>query len=440
MRHVDLGSARTGVWILALGRDQLLSKYKEPYVTTTRLYLLLSFPPLLQFVACGGEKASPGSEKAADEGTAAADCRDGADNDADGLFDCDDDGCAASPDCERGAENAAPSAAAIAIEPAAPGDADDLTCTIVTEATDPNGDAVSYSFAWARDGADAGVSGATVGAALTGGGDTWTCIVTPTDGTLQGASASASVTIAQDNRAPSAPTVSISPEAPTDNDVLTCVVDTESVDLDGDTVTYAYAWSVDGADAGESSATVNAARTEVGQRWTCSVTASDGDLVSGAAVATAEVLPSCDADDHDCDGIATSSELLAACWATTSLGDSDYYLCGPDVWAAAESVCNEAGVHLAALTSATESTIVASWVQTESAGPFVWVGFNDIASEGTFEWTSGESFSYTNWHPGEPDNTNEPGDCGNLAIPVGDWWDGSCTVSLPYVCEAPHVE
>ncbi|MBN1336283.1 MAG: hypothetical protein JXB39_10005, partial [Deltaproteobacteria bacterium] len=35
------------------------------------------------------------------EGTEPGDCSDGADNDGDGLFDCDDDGCAGSPDCEE---------------------------------------------------------------------------------------------------------------------------------------------------------------------------------------------------------------------------------------------------------------------------------------------------------------------------------------------------
>jgi hypothetical protein len=34
------------------------------------------------------------------EGTESGDCRDGADNDRDGLFDCDDPGCAGSPDCD----------------------------------------------------------------------------------------------------------------------------------------------------------------------------------------------------------------------------------------------------------------------------------------------------------------------------------------------------
>ncbi len=259
---------------------------------STRPSMLILCPLLLLVAACGEGSVVTGDDGG--EGTAGGDCRDGADNDDDGLFDCDDDGCGASPDCEGSDENAAPSGAAIAIEPATPGDDDDLVCTIVTEATDPNGDPVSYTFAWARTGADAGVSGATVGAALTTGGDTWTCTVTPNDGALDGAPASASVIIVQGNEAPSAPGVSISPAAPTDDDVLTCVIDTESVDPDGDAVTYAYAWSVDGADAGVSSATVNAALTEAGQTWTCGVTASDGELESGAGTAGVDIsVPGC---------------------------------------------------------------------------------------------------------------------------------------------------
>ncbi|WP_182866750.1 C-type lectin domain-containing protein [Stieleria mannarensis] len=33
-----------------------------------------------------------------------------------------------------------------------------------------------------------------------------------------------------------------------------------------------------------------------------------------------------------------------------------------------------------------------------------WIGLNDIAQEGQFEWVSGEPITYTNWAPGEPNN------------------------------------
>ena len=52
-------------------------------------------------VGCGGESVG---ERAGlrFEGTEPGDCSDDADNDADGLFDCDDSGCAASPLCDGG--------------------------------------------------------------------------------------------------------------------------------------------------------------------------------------------------------------------------------------------------------------------------------------------------------------------------------------------------
>ena len=117
------------------------------------LYLSLSLS-FLVLTACG----------TAAEGQNAGECADGADNDANGAFDCDDAGCSGSPDCEGGddtaaSQNAAPSGAAIAITPATPGDDDDLTCSIVTEATDPNGDTVTYRYAWKVNGGDAGISG-----------------------------------------------------------------------------------------------------------------------------------------------------------------------------------------------------------------------------------------------------------------------------------------
>jgi hypothetical protein len=40
---------------------------------------------------------------------------------------------------------------------------------------------------------------------------------------------------------------------------------------------------------------------------------------------------------------------------------------------------------------------------TFGVNPF-WIGFNDIETEGTFVWTSGSPFLYTNWCPGEPND------------------------------------
>jgi formylglycine-generating enzyme required for sulfatase activity len=257
-------------------------------------------------------------EEKAGEGAAAGDCTDRADNDEDGAFDCEDDGCASSPDCA--VEPAPPEGLAVAVTPELPADGDELRCAITTEAVDPNGDAVTYTWAWTADGVDAERDGETVPAVYTSVGQSWTCTVTPSDGTLTGTPASATVTIQRTNAAPSAPVVAITPDAPTDDEGLTCAVVGESVDPDGDAVTYTHAWSVDGVDAGIAGESVDAARTSAGETWTCSVTASDGmaSSAAGSASVTVAAAPTC--GDGSVTHTASGVDFVTVCAQTFEMG------------------------------------------------------------------------------------------------------------------------
>ncbi len=137
-------------------------------------------------------------------------------------------------------ENEAPGAAAIAITPSTPPVGADFTVTIVTEAVDPDGDAVTYRYAWTVDGVDAGLDGPTVpgtGAAL---GQRWEVTVTPNDGELDGPAATAAVVVG--NSPPSAPGLAITPTEPRDGDDLTLTIDPLPVDPDGDPLTTTITW------------------------------------------------------------------------------------------------------------------------------------------------------------------------------------------------------
>ncbi|HCH63221.1 MAG TPA: hypothetical protein DFR83_10480, partial [Deltaproteobacteria bacterium] len=101
-------------------------------------------------------------------------------------------------DTDTDTANAAPSGVALLIEPATPTTLDDLSCLIVTEAVDPNGDDLTYSYRWTVDGEDAGISDSQVGADNTQGGDQWSCTVRANDGELDGVDTTASVTVAID--------------------------------------------------------------------------------------------------------------------------------------------------------------------------------------------------------------------------------------------------
>ena len=405
---------------------------------------LLPVPLLLAIGACVPELP----EEKPDEGNTAGDCTDRADNDDDGAFDCDDDGCAASPDCT--ADPAPPEGLAVAITPAAPGDDDALSCAIVTEAVDPNGDVVSYAFAWTVDGEDAGNSGESVAAGVTVPGQTWTCTVTPSDGTLTGTPATASVTIQRENAAPSAPVVAITPAEPTDDDALSCAVVTESVDPDGDAVTYAYAWTVDGTDAGVTVASVDAARTSAGQTWTCSVTASDGSASSGAGSASV-VVRGCDADGDghastscggdDCDdssvevfpragdrhGDAVDADCDDLDCEAAWIGSVYFAACpGTEEPAAARARCEGAGYDgLAEFNDASEQSAFVSLIATVAS--HYWIGLE--RSGAGWGWASGAPLAYTNWAPLEPSGD---GACamqwGPNGIPYANQWnDVPCT-------------
>lgn len=79
------------------------------------------------------------------------------------------------------------------------------------------------------------------------------------------------------------------------------------------------------------------------------------------------------------------------------------------------------GWQLASITSAAENTFVSSLLS--AALPdrsHFWLGASDAKVEGTFEWVTGEAFSYTNWWGGEP---NDAGNEDFLALDLrsGAW-------------------
>ena len=92
------------------------------------------------------------------------------------------------------AANVAPSAPLVEILPAAPSTDDDLLC-VGSDAVDPNGDTVTYSYSWLRDGAPTGNTTDTVPSVDTSLGDEWTCQAVASDGELEGPLGEASVLV-----------------------------------------------------------------------------------------------------------------------------------------------------------------------------------------------------------------------------------------------------
>lgn len=103
--------------------------------------------------------------------------------------------------------NGLPSAPSVAILPLQPSSGnDDLRCTLLSPSVDPDGDPITYTLSWARNGSaypSGGLQGPsthtltndTVPAADAPLGTSWTCTMTPHDGIESGASAVASVVV-----------------------------------------------------------------------------------------------------------------------------------------------------------------------------------------------------------------------------------------------------
>lgn len=112
-------------------------------------------------------------------------------------------------------------------------------------------------------------------------------------------------------------------------------------------------------------------------------------------------------------GLSSAAHAVPIQWAVGDGGNGHYYEYVGDnlTWHSANAAANGmtlAGVagHLVTLTSAAENAFVLSeFLGAEHANDLrAWIGLSDRNVEGSFEWVTGEAFSYSNWSGGEPNN------------------------------------
>lgn len=93
-------------------------------------------------------------------------------------------------------------------------------------------------------------------------------------------------------------------------------------------------------------------------------------------------------------------------------------------WFNAEAeAASHAGGHLVSINSAEEQAFIeASFLAGNSRSNIYWIGLNDIVSEGTWVWSSGEPVTYTNWEPGEPNDNLAAEDAAVMNWSYGGFW------------------
>lgn len=100
----------------------------------------------------------------------------------------------------------------------------------------------------------------------------------------------------------------------------------------------------------------------------------------------------------------TASYTYAAIEAgplTNSANGHIYYLLTTNNWTLAEAEAVSLGGHLVTINDDAEQT----WIFSTFGSNEIWIGLTDRDVEGTFQWVSGETSTYRNWDPGEPNNS-----------------------------------
>jgi hypothetical protein len=98
----------------------------------------------------------------------------------------------------------------------------------------------------------------------------------------------------------------------------------------------------------------------------------------------------------------TAAGIDVGQWLFNPTTKNHYMQTEPMAWADAEAYAVSLGGHLVTINDQAEQ----DWLEATFDQPELWIGFSDLALEGTWVWSSGEPVTYTNWSSGEP-NDNE---------------------------------
>jgi len=103
-------------------------------------------------------------------------------------------------------------------------------------------------------------------------------------------------------------------------------------------------------------------------------------------------------------------------------------------WEEAKQACIALDAVLVVPRDATDNDFLTSITSTYND---VWIGVHDLASENTWQTTTGDSVSYFQWNSNEPSNSGGNEHCAMLwpLSSGGNWNDGPCSSTYIYICE-----
>jgi Ca2+-binding RTX toxin-like protein len=131
----------------------------------------------------------------------------------------------------------------------------------------------------------------------------------------------------------------------------------------------------------------------------------------------------------------TSGALSYSVFDKQIVNRSLYFLTSSSSWVSAQIQAKGFGGNLVTINSQEEQ----NWLQsTFGKTSSFWIGLNDKDEEGKFKWISGESTSYINWAPGQPDDYNRNEDYVGMNFgPTSQWNDFIGSYSYKGIVEVP---
>lgn len=116
-------------------------------------------------------------------------------------------------------------------------------------------------------------------------------------------------------------------------------------------------------------------------------------------------------------------------------GSTYYYLEQLKTFEEAREISQRFNGDLLTITSESEQTFINQEIQRKNLTYDWWLGLTDEGSEGNWRWLNGETYNYTNWAPGEPNNQNGGEDYGHLRNSNSEWNDSPGEIKKKVILE-----
>ncbi|CAJ1072733.1 macrophage mannose receptor 1-like isoform X1 [Xyrichtys novacula] len=105
----------------------------------------------------------------------------------------------------------------------------------------------------------------------------------------------------------------------------------------------------------------------------------------------------------------------------------------PQTWSGAQKECRKEGGDLATINNVEDQSFVISQLGYASTDE-LWIGLNDIRTEGLFDWSEYSTVTFTSWEYGKPTVSGDSDDCVLIRGENGNWADRSCDEKHGFIC------